>query len=169
MHKNVKITNISGAAVPTWLEAASISDARILIDDKGIVIFQCGIWEYGVWENGVWKDGTWKRGIWKDGTWKRGIWKDGTWEYGVWENGVWEYGVWEGGIWEGGSRLFVFSVSEGWTRIAFVIDGKLRIRAGCRLFSLSEAENHWNGYREDVYCLLEGIKLYCKRNNIEVD
>lgn len=134
MHKNVEITNISGAALPTWLENANISDANISIDNKGVVTFLWGIWEGGIWEGGTWKGG-----------------------------------IWEGGIWEGGKRLFVFSASDGWVRIAFARDGKLRIRAGCRLFSLSEARGHWKGYREDVYFLLGGVEEYCKKYNIEVD
>jgi hypothetical protein len=102
-----------------WILNASIKDAIIGEDDRGIV------WYFGDWLCGEWYDGTWYSGNFYEGIWYDGLWysydldkfdvlnqkffikQEGS-QYSQFHNGIWKNGIFYDGT-------FGINTGETWT------------------------------------------------------
>jgi hypothetical protein len=142
---------------PDWLRLAETKEANVEID---------------VWNRVVWLGGDWLGGVWLGGDWHGGDWLGGDWHGGDWLGGVWLGGVWHGGRvgFEAANRkearrVHTLAHCEGYPKTLCDIDGVAYILAGCHLFTLAEAFDHWRDRKDRVitYAMLTGIAEVAKQ------
>ena len=80
-----------------------------------------------------------------------GVFRGGVFHGGVFRGGVFHGGVFRGGVFHGGVFYVTPPIAtrhDGYVFTAKIVEGEMRIWAGCRNFSLAEALDHWGaGHR----------------------
>jgi hypothetical protein len=110
-------------------------------------VFWGGEFRGGVFRGGVFFGGDFRGGVFFGGDFRGGVFRGGVFRDGVFWGGVFNGGWFRGGVFRGGE----FRVSpacaqrsDGYMFVVHLVDGKLRVWAGCRKFSWDQAVAHWS-------------------------
>jgi len=164
----MKISECSNA--PQWLIDATTIDANITVLSDG--------WVY--WHGGSFEGGSFKGGSFEGGSFKGGSFLGGSFLGGYFLGGSFLGGSFLGGSFKGGSVcgdnkslnptwiLTVIPQIEGYPKTLCAVDGVAWIKAGCHLFTLSDARKHWSkrSDRTMTRVLLEGVAALAKEKGL---
>ena len=114
-------------------------------------VFRGGVFLGGVFRGGVFHGGVFHGGVFHGGVFRGGVFHGGVFLGGVFRGGVFHGGVFRGGVFRGGYFYVTPPIAtrhDGYVFTAKIVEGEMRIWAGCRNFSLAEALDHWGaGHR----------------------
>jgi len=189
----MKISECSNA--PQWLIDATTIDANITVLSDGWVYWHGGSFEGGSFKGGSFEGGSFKGGFFLDGYFEGGSFEGGSFLGGSFKGGSFLGGSFLGGYFLGGSFLggsflggsfkggsvcgdnkslnptwilTVIPQIEGYPKTLCAVDGVAWIKAGCHLFTLSDARKHWSkrSDRTMTRVLLEGVAALAKEKGL---
>lgn len=121
---------------------------------------------------GIFLDGTFEGGIFRGGIFGGGTFQGGTFEGGTFLDGIFLDGIFQGGIFRGGEFYGSPSCaqrSDGYMFVAKIVEGDLRIWAGCRNFPWDRAVDHWSGdhpHGEESTLIIHFLKKQAEREEL---
>ena len=135
-------------AIHAFSEAKFYSDALIFKECRVLGgVFHGGLFHDGAFYGGEFDGGMFHGGLFYGGMFLGGLFRGGMFYGGMFHGGTFLDGMFLGGTFHGGEYYNSPSAaqrSDGYIFIAKIVDGDLRIWAGCRNFSWSEAVAHWD-------------------------